>query len=97
MKILNRLFGRAKAPMVDCDTVMRQLWDFLDGELTAERSEVIRHHVEMCSRCRPHSEFERAFLAAVKRSRREHTHPERLRGVLLAALSDQGFASQEAL
>jgi anti-sigma factor (TIGR02949 family) len=80
--------------MIDCDTVMRQLWDYLDGELTPERSEAIRRHVEMCSRCRPHSEFERAFLVAVKRSRREHSQPERLRGVLAKALAEQGFAPQ---
>jgi anti-sigma factor (TIGR02949 family) len=80
--------------MIDCDTVMRQLWDYLDGELTPERSDAIRRHVEMCSRCRPHSEFERAFLVAVKRSRREHSQPERLRGVLAKALAEQGFAPQ---
>lgn len=92
MKIFNRLFRRA--PMIDCETVMRQLWDYLDGELTAERTEAIRKHVEMCSRCRPHSEFERAFLVAVSRSRREHSQPERLRGVLVEALAEQGFAPQ---
>jgi anti-sigma factor (TIGR02949 family) len=80
--------------MIDCDTVMRQLWDYLDGELNPERSDAIRRHVEMCSRCRPHSEFERAFLVAVKRSRREHSQPERLRGVLAKALAEQGFAPQ---
>jgi len=92
VRFFNRLFRRA--PMIDCDTVMRQLWDYLDGELTPERSEAIRRHVEMCSRCRPHSEFERAFLVAVKRSRREHSQPERLRGVLVEALAEQGFAPQ---
>ena len=94
MRIFNRLFRRRKAPMIDCDTVMRQLWDYLDGELTAERSEAIRQHVEMCSRCLPQSEFEQAFLKAVNRSRREHSHPERLRGALLESLAEQGFAPQ---
>lgn len=90
MKIFSRLFRRT--PMIDCHTVMRQLWDYLDGELTAERSDAIRRHVEMCSRCRPHSEFERAFLVAVKQSRHEHSQPERLRGALVKALAEQGFA-----
>ena len=94
MRIFNRLFRHGREPMVDCDTVMRQLWDYLDGELTPERSAAIRHHVEMCSRCRPQSEFEQAFLTAVRRSRREHTQPERLRGTLLEALAEQGFAPQ---
>ena len=94
MRIFNRLFRRGKAPMIDCDTVMRQLWDYLDGELTPERSEAIRQHVEMCSRCLPQSQFEQAFLMAIKRSRREHSKPEQLRGALLDALADQGFAPQ---
>lgn len=94
MRIFNRLFRRSRAPMLDCDSVMRQLWDYLDGELTPERTEAIRRHVEMCSRCKPQTEFELAFLAAVKRTRREHTQPDRLRGALLDALAEQGFASQ---
>jgi anti-sigma factor (TIGR02949 family) len=77
--------------MIDCETVMRQLWDYLDGELTPERSDAIRRHVEMCSRCRPQSEFEQAFLTAVQRTRREHSQPERLRHALVAALAEQGY------
>ncbi|MEX2182652.1 MAG: zf-HC2 domain-containing protein [Gemmatimonadaceae bacterium] len=93
MRIFNRLFRRAHAPSIDCDTVMRQLWDYLDGELTADRAAAIRQHVEMCSRCKPQTDFEAAFLEAVKRTRREHPQPERLRGALLEALAKQGFAS----
>jgi hypothetical protein len=44
---------------------MRQLWDFLDNELTSERMLAIEAHLVMCSRCHPHAEFERAFLHAV--------------------------------
>ena len=40
-------------PMLDCDSVMRQLWDYLDGELTEDRMEAIRAHLAMCSRCMP--------------------------------------------
>jgi anti-sigma factor (TIGR02949 family) len=92
MKFFARWFRAGKAPMLDCDAVMRQLWDYLDGELTAERAEAIRKHIAMCSRCYPQAEFERSFLVAVERSRREHSQPERLRGELIAALRAQGFA-----
>ena len=94
MKFFTRWFRGAKAPMLDCDTVMRQLWDYLDGELTPERTEAIRNHIAMCSRCHPQTEFERAFLAAVNRSRREHSHVEKLRVQLLESLRTQGFAPQ---
>ena len=94
MKFFTRWFRGAKAPMLDCNSVMRQLWDYLDGELTPERMEAISNHIAMCSRCHPQTEFERAFLAAVNRSQHEHTHIERLRVQLLDSLRKQGFAPQ---
>lgn len=94
MSILTRWFRGDREPMIDCEHVMRQLWDYLDDEVTPERHEAIRRHIEVCSRCRPQSEFEVAFLEAVRRARREHTQPDRLRGALLAALAEQGFSPQ---
>lgn len=94
MKFFSRWFGGAKPPMIDCDTVMRQLWDYLDGELTAERTEAIRQHIAMCSRCTPQTEFEQAFLAAVRRSQREHSHVGQLRDQLVASLRAQGFSPE---
>ena len=41
-------------PMLDRDAVMRQLWAYLDGELTAEREEAIRANLSLCARCNPH-------------------------------------------
>ena len=92
MKFFARWFRGAKAPMLDCDAVMRQLWDYLDGELTPERTEAIRAHIAMCERCQPQTEFERAFLAAVRRTKREHSQLERLRDQLIDSLRAQGFA-----
>ncbi len=92
MNFFNRWFRGAKTPMIKCDDVMRQLWDYLDGELTSDRAEAIRAHIAMCARCTPQTEFERAFLAAVKKSQREHSQPERLRRNLIDSLRAQGFA-----
>lgn len=79
-------------PMLDCDAVMRQLWDYLDGELTPGRMEAIREHVKMCKRCQPHAEFESSFLSAVATARREHSDPARLSLRVRAALRARGFA-----
>jgi anti-sigma factor (TIGR02949 family) len=92
MKFISRWFGRPREPMLDCQSVMRQLWDYLDGELTSERMEAIRAHIAMCARCYPQYEFERTFLTAVAASRKEHSDPERLRTTLLDALRAEGFA-----
>ena len=78
-------------PMLDCDSVMRQLWDYLDGELTADRMEAIRAHLEMCTRCMPQMEFEQSFLNAMARARREHSDPVSLAQRVRLALKAQGF------
>ncbi len=77
--------------MLDCESVMRQLWDYLDGELTPRRMEQVRNHIEMCKRCYPQYEFEHAFLEAVAARRRTHSDPERLQRKLAAALRDSGL------
>ncbi len=82
----------AMAPMLDCESVMRQLWDYLDNELRPERMAALRAHLEMCKRCYPQYEFERAFLDAVAASAREHSNPDRLRTKLIDALRVEGLS-----
>lgn len=79
------------APMLDCEAVMRQLWDYLDGELTPERAAAIRAHLELCRRCYPQYEFERSFLDAVAASARQHSNLERLRAQLAESLKAKGL------
>ena len=62
-------------PMLDCDAVMRQLWDYLDEELSEDRMAAIREHLSMCSRCQPQFDFERSFVEAMTHARREHPNP----------------------
>lgn len=78
--------------MLDCEAVMRQLWDYLDEELTAERMDAIRAHVAMCARCYPQYDFEREFLTSLARLRREHSNPRALRERLMGALQRSGFS-----
>ena len=81
----------ANAPMLDCESVMRQLWDYLDGELTPEHMDAIRAHIEMCKRCYPQYEFERSFLNALAARQRMHSDPERFRTKLMASLRERGL------
>ena len=79
--------------MLDCEAVMRQLWDYLDGELTPDREEAVRAHLAMCSRCQPQQDFEQSFLRALSVSRREHSRPDLIKARVLAALRAEGFAA----
>ncbi len=76
---------------MDCVETMRQLWDYLDGELTDDRMEAIRTHLAMCQGCHPHYDFERAFLEAVAATRQEHPAPGMLRRKVLAKLRAAGY------
>lgn len=50
---------------IDCRSAMRELWDYLDSELPAERTEQIRLHLASCTGCHEHMQFCRAFLAQI--------------------------------
>ena len=77
--------------MLDCETVMQQLWDYLDEELTLERMAEMRTHLAICANCYPQYEFERAFLAALERARTTHANPAALRERVAAALRLEGL------
>lgn len=82
-----------RVEMLDCDAVMRQLWDYLDGELTPEREEAVRSHLAMCGRCQPQRDFEKSFLRALSASRQEQSRPDAIETRVLAALRAEGFAA----
>jgi anti-sigma factor (TIGR02949 family) len=78
-------------PMLDCSDVMRQLWDYLDHELTPDRMDAVAAHLAVCHRCYPQYNFERAFLRALKGARDEGLAPPALHGRVLAALHEEGL------
>ncbi len=78
-------------PMLDCNAVMRQLWDFLDEELTSDRMHAIREHLALCRPCQSHMDFEQAFLNALAEARRAEPVPNTLRARVVEALRREGF------
>lgn len=55
--------------MISCREVIRQLWEYLDGELPLGRMEEIAAHLAACARCHPVYRFEFTFLALLARQR----------------------------
>ncbi len=80
-------------PMLDCEAVMKQLWDYLDGELTPDRLKVIEAHVQLCQACTPHVEFERAFLEALRVARAHQAVDASLRDRVLGRLRSMGYSA----
>lgn len=56
--------------MITCAEAVRQLWEYLDRELSAEDRERVEEHLAFCRRCCGEREFAeelRRFLAAQRR------------------------------
>jgi anti-sigma factor (TIGR02949 family) len=59
---------------IPCEEAARRVYEYLDGELDDEDTEMIRCHVEQCERCYPMFDWEEMFLRAV-RERGERPEP----------------------
>jgi len=70
---------------------MAVLWDYLDGELSAEREAAMRWHLEICAPCLKHHAFEHAFLDAVATARSSGPASPALRERVTKALQAQGL------
>ena len=82
------------AEKMDCTAAMRQLWDYLDGELTEERMAAVRAHLDRCAGCVPHADFERAFLEALSGCRSKACAPDALRRRIFERLREAGFVGR---
>jgi len=78
---------------IDCQTAVRQLWDYLDEELDDRRMSEVRQHLESCSHCLPHAEFGTRFIQALSSARDRHEIPPAVRSQVLAALNEAGFST----
>lgn len=88
------------AAMLPCDQVVAKLWEYIDGELTDLRAAEIQKHLEICARCFPQYDFQRAFLALLARHNRQPMPPELRHRVferLLAENAEAGAGAEAEL
>jgi anti-sigma factor (TIGR02949 family) len=52
---------------IPCSEVAKRLWAFIDGELDPTSEEEVREHLEMCQRCYPRYDFQRAYFGLMQR------------------------------
>ena len=62
----------------DCQHALHTLYDYLDGELTPERRQAIRRHLDQCGPCLHAFDWEAELKIVVARSCRDQV-PEALR------------------
>ena len=75
-----------------CREIVRQLWPYLDGALPDEWQARVTAHLEACTNCHSHYDFERVFLDAVRDSHAVTGEFEPLRARVVAALAAAGMA-----
>ena len=76
-------------PKPDCVESLKELYTFLDGELTVERRTHIQHHLEGCQDCYEAFDFEAELKIVVSTRCREEV-PEHLRQRVADALRALG-------
>ncbi|MFN8571495.1 MAG: zf-HC2 domain-containing protein [Gemmatimonadaceae bacterium] len=77
---------------IDCTMAMKQLWDYLDQELTDDRMSEVQQHLAHCQRCFPHADFAQRFLEALQSTREERPMPAEMRARVMQRLSETGFS-----
>jgi len=74
-----------------CESVVRQLWPYLDGKVEELERERIVAHLVNCERCSSHMDFARAFLEAVGHFGPRATVSDALRNRVITALALEGL------
>lgn len=78
---------------IDCIEALSKLYDYLDGELEAEDSEAVRHHMEVCQGCYPFLRFCSSFQDALHRAANGQTEaPPALRSRISDLLRAEGIS-----
>lgn len=74
---------------MNCSEALDRLYEYLDGELTPERAEEVREHIEECGECFALSKFEDAFLTFLEaRCKARRAPPHLKRAILKQLLTD---------
>lgn len=75
--------------MIRCEDALARLWDFLDGELPPDEEEALQKHLEICGRCYPQYDFQRAYLRYTRRLAEREKAPPELRKRLFKRILEQ--------
>ncbi len=75
--------------MMRCEDALARLWDFLDGELPAGEENAVRKHLEVCHRCYPQYDFQRAYFEYARQIRERDVARPELRRRLFERILEQ--------
>ena len=79
----------SEGPVAPCVEVRRFVFEYLDDELGPPQVTLISHHLSLCPPCAGYFDFERTFLAVLRRRVPIDEAPSELRDRIRAALADR--------
>lgn len=62
--------------MLSCKDAVRQLWEYLDGNVTEDDRDAIEAHLSVCKRCCGEVEFAEELRGFLERNGREEMEQE---------------------
>ena len=77
------------ATPLDCDDVVKQIWDWLDNELPDDRWAAIENHLATCTGCSEHVAFARSFLSKIAEPNSAASDVSTLKERIRTALKNQ--------
>ena len=72
-----------------CEEAFRRLDDYLDRELSAEETVLVREHLEICAGCAREFNFEESVLRGVRTKLRQIDLPPSLQARILSVLNEE--------
>lgn len=75
--------------MMRCEEALARLMEFIDGDLPSNEEAAVQAHLEICGRCYPRYDFQRAYHEFTRRIRARDPAPARLRRRLFRLILEQ--------
>ncbi len=71
----------------DCSEVLYRVYEYLDGEMSADDTYKIKEHLDECGPCLKEYDLDQALKALVKRSCQSEEAPVQLRTQIMARIT----------
>lgn len=84
------------AAMLSCREAVERLWAFIDDELPESDAAAVRKHLEACSRCYPHFDFQKAFCDLLRTCRQEDAPADLRRRIFAELLAEERRGGEPA-
>lgn len=75
--------------MIRCEQALARLMEYIDGELPTDEQAAVKTHLDICDRCYPQYDFQRAYHEFTRRIRERDHAPVNLRRRLFRLILEQ--------